>query len=148
MAYDRGDAQRYCGDDGDDGAEHGDRLGGVQVDVIDGDQSAPSVTCGVVSPDVFHVSSFVSEVHWLHVYSQRGGMVVDNFHVDGEGNGIHREAAAEVTVENGVCVDACNVCDIHARIISYFPVCRLQKIVKFSPWFTQLTEIGARFRKV
>lgn len=259
MAYERGDAQRYCGDDGDDGAEYGDRLDGVQVEDRGDDQSAPSVTCGVVSPDVFHVSSFSSEVHWLHMYSQRGGMVADNFHGDveefceffgvvvpcevfenirwheevggecvgveffrcdpvvevelvtvedvamaelacvlfhvvsdgvcageslarggfvligaddsrsvgflggnggevgvvypvafhshgdGECNGIHGEAAAEVTVENGVCVDACEVCGIHVRTISYFLACRLQK---FHQVFTNVHTVDGNWRKV
>lgn len=63
MAYERGDAQRYCGDDG---AEYW--LDGVRVEVIDGDQSAPSVTCRVVSPNVFHVSSFVSGALASHVF--------------------------------------------------------------------------------
>lgn len=66
-------------------------------------------------------------------------------HGDGEGNGIHGEATAEVTVENGVCVDACEVCDIHARIISYFPVCRLQK---FRQVFSKVHTVDGNWRKV
>ncbi len=134
MTYERGDAQRYCGDDGDDGAEHGDWLDGVQVEDRDDDQSASSVTCRVVSPNVFHVSSFVSEVHWLHMYSQSGGMVADNFHGDVE----------EFCEVFGVVVP-CNVCDVHARIISYFPVCRLQK---FRQVFTNVHTTDGNWRKV
>lgn len=68
------------------------------------------------------------------MYSQRGGMVADNFHGD---------------VEEFCEVFGPRAMSVISTSVSYhiFQCVGCKNFVKFSPSFTQLTEIGARFRK-